>query len=188
MSLWTTALVAVGLAMDAFAVSVAAGLAIPRVTARHVFRAAFHFGLFQALMPILGWLAGSSFSGYLAAWDHWIAMGLLGFIGGRMLWEARSAEASRACSDPTRGWSLVTLSVATSIDALAVGLGLAVLRVPIWTPALVIGLVTAALSALGVLFGARLGSQWGRRAQVVGGLVLIAIGVRILATHLATGT
>jgi putative Mn2+ efflux pump MntP len=188
MSLWTTTIIAVGLAMDAFAVSIASGLAIQKLTGRHVFRMAFHFGLFQALMPVLGWHAGAAVARYLSAWDHWIAMGLLGFIGGRMLWEAWKGEADKTCSDPTRGWSLVTLSIATSIDALAVGLSLAMLGVVIWTPAAIIGVVTAAMSTVGIVFGSRLGCQWGRRAQIAGGLVLIAIGVRIVVTHLAAGS
>lgn len=189
MSLWTTALIALGLAMDAFAVSIASGLAVPRLTGRHVFRMAFHFGLFQALMPVLGWYAGATVARFLAAWDHWIALGLLGFIGGKMLVEAwRGGEDDKACADPTRGARLVTLSVATSIDAFAVGLSLAMLDVSIWTPAAVIGVVTATLSALGIVFGSRLGCAWGRRAQIVGGLVLVGIGVRIVVSHLAAGT
>jgi putative Mn2+ efflux pump MntP len=187
-SLWTAILIAFGLAMDAFAVSIASGLAIPKVTGRHVFRMAFHFGLFQALMPIVGWFVGASVARHLAAWDHWIAMALLGFIGGKMLYEAIRGEAETSCADPTRGARLVTLSIATSIDALAVGLSLAMLGVSVWQPALVIGVITAALSTVGILFGSRLGCHWGTRAQVAGGLVLIAIGVRIVVSHIASGT
>lgn len=172
------------LALDAFAVSVAAGLCLERVTGRHVFRTAFHFGLFQALMPIAGWAAAQTFADRIAAVDHWVAFGLLAFIGGRMLWEARTEGSLTAGRDPTRGVTLVTLSVATSIDALAAGLGLAVVGVPIWLPALAIGLVTAGLCVPGILFGARLGRAWGRLAESVGGLVLIGIGLRILSDHL----
>jgi len=187
-SLWTTILVAFGLAMDAFAVSIAAGLAIPKITGRHVFRIAFHFGLFQALMPVVGWLLGAAVARHLAAWDHWIAMALLGFIGSKMLYEAIRGEGQKSCADPTRGARLVTLSVATSIDAFAVGLSLAMLRVSIWQPAVVIGVITAALSTVGILFGSRLGCRWGTRAQIAGGLVLIAIGVRIVISHISAGT
>ena len=184
MSLSTTLLVAWGLAMDAFAVSLAAGLAIETLTPRHVFRAAFHFGLFQALMPILGWFLGSTVADTIGAFDHWLAFGLLAGIGGKMLWESREAESAPSCADPTRGWSLITLSVATSIDALAVGLSVAMLRVTIWGPALLIGVITCALSTIGILLGHRVGCRWGRWAELLGGLVLIGIGTRILISHL----
>ena len=184
MQLGSVVLLALALALDAFAVSVAAGLAVPRVTGRHVFRAAFHFGLFQAVMPVVGWAAGRTFAGRIAAVDHWVAFGLLGFLGAKMLLEARSDGALPAGRDPTRGWKLVTLSVATSIDALAAGLGLAVLGVSVWVPAAVIGLVTGGLCVPGILFGARLGRGWGRAAEAVGGLVLVGIGLRILVEHL----
>lgn len=185
MSLLTTLLIALGLAMDAFAVSIASGLCIPRLTPRHVFRMAFHFGLFQALMPVLGWLAGRTVASSIATWDHWIALALLAVIGGRMLWEARTDEAPAECADPTRGWTLVTLSVATSIDALAVGLSVAMLGVSIWVPAAIIGAVAAAMSTVGISFGSRLGGRWGRWAKAVGGLVLIGIGIRIVTEHLS---
>ncbi len=138
--------VAIGLAMDAFAVSIATGLAVSKVTPRHTFRIAFHFGLFQFLMPVLGWLAGSELATRIGGWDHWIAFLLLVYVGGKMAWEAWNDDADQPNTkeDPTRGWSLVTLSVATSIDALAVGFSMALLGVSVWKPAFVIGLVTGA--------------------------------------------
>lgn len=184
MDAWTLVGIALGLAMDAFAVSVATGLALAAVTPRHVFRIAFHFGLFQFLMPILGWLAGRQMTQFAAAWDHWIALALLGYVGGKMLYEAWDKDDDSAQTDPTRGWSLVTLSVATSIDALAVGFSMALLEVSIWGPAVVIGLVAAALSTVGIVFGGRLGKKSGRWAEIVGGLVLIGIGLKIVAEHL----
>ncbi|HYW78723.1 MAG TPA: manganese efflux pump MntP family protein, partial [Thermoguttaceae bacterium] len=120
-----------------------------------------------------------------AAYDHWVAFGLLTAIGGKMLWEARSEEYFQSGTDPTRGLMLVGLSVATSIDALAVGLSIAMLSDSIWTAAVVIGLVAATLSTVGVLFGNRLGTRCGRWAAAVGGCVLVGIGVRILVSHLA---
>jgi putative Mn2+ efflux pump MntP len=178
--------IAVALAMDAFAVSVAAGITIHRVTGRHVFRLAWHFGLFQFLMPVLGWLAGHAVADHLRAFDHWIAFALLGGIGGKMLLEAgRAGPGSQADkADPTRGLVLVTLSVATSIDALAVGLTLAVVGVSVWVPAVVIGLVAGLLTVVGIRFGDRIGSRLERWAGAAGGLVLIAIGVRILLVGL----
>ncbi|MFH1268350.1 MAG: manganese efflux pump MntP family protein [Planctomycetota bacterium] len=178
--------ISVGLAMDAFAVSLAAGLTLASVTPRHTFRMAFHFGLFQAMMPILGWLAGKELAGYIAAYDHWIAFALLSFVGGKMLLEAGKGRAKTSEADPTRGLSLVTLSVATSIDALAVGMSMAFLRVSIWVPAAVIGLVAATLSAVGIRFGNRLGARVGRWAEAFGGCVLLLIGVKILVSHLGS--
>lgn len=179
--------IAVGLAMDAFAVSIAAGLALKRVDARQTFRLAWHFGLFQAFMPVIGWLAGLSVERWIAPIDHWIAFGLLATIGGRMIHEsfADHDDDRRRAVDPTRGWSLVVLSVATSIDALAVGLSLALLGVSIWYPAVVIGLVAFAFTAAGLHVGGRFGSRLGTRMETVGGAVLIAIGVRILIEHLS---
>jgi putative Mn2+ efflux pump MntP len=182
---WELLLLALGLAMDAFAVSIAAGLLLARVTARHTFRMAFHFGLFQFLMPVAGWCAGRWISGWVSAWDHWIALVLLSYVGGKMLWESRKGEPSGDARDPTRGWMLVTLSIATSVDALAVGFSLAMLEVSIWFPSLVIGLVAATLSAVGILFGGRIGARWGRGALIAGGAVLILIGLKICVDHLA---
>lgn len=177
--------IALGLAMDAFAVSIVAGLSIPRVTGRHVFRLAWHFGLFQFLMPIIGWAAGRTVEQYVAAVDHWVAAGLLGFIGGRMLLEAARAteRAAFSGSDPTRGLLLVTLSLATSLDALAVGISIGLLRVSILTPSVVIGLVAGALTVVGITLGTRIGQRFGRWASVLGGAVLIAIGVKIVLAH-----
>jgi manganese efflux pump family protein len=179
---WLTLLgLAVALAMDAFAVALAAGITIDRLTGRHLFRLGFHFGLFQAMMPVLGWLAGMSIHRWITAIDHWVAFALLALIGGKMIWEALSHEEENPPrADPTRGWSLVMLSVATSIDALAVGLSLAMLEVSIWIPAAVIGLVCAPLTVLGMMLGRRISGFWGPRVEIVGGLVLIGIGVKIL--------
>jgi manganese efflux pump family protein len=178
--------IAVGLAMDAFAVSIGVGLKLCTVDRRQTFRLSFHFGLFQALMPVVGWLAGLTLADLIEAVDHWIAFGLLAFIGGRMLYEAFRGEEGVAgmVKDPTRGTSLVVLSVATSIDALAVGLSLALLRIDIWYPAVVIGLVAAAFTFVGLRIGCRFGSLLGRRMEAVGGVILILIGFRILIEHL----
>ena len=176
--------VALGLAMDAFAVSIAAGLVVAPVTGRHMFRLAFHFGLFQFMMPVLGWLAGREMAAHIRAYDHWVAFGLLAFVGGKMLWDARSEKEPSCRADPTRGLMLVTLSVATSIDALAVGLSMAFMRVSIWLPSVVIGVVAATLTAVGIGFGSRLGLRWGRWAEAAGGGVLLIIGIRILVSDL----
>ena len=174
----------VGLAMDAFAVSIAAGLALESVTPRHVFRLAYHFGLFQFLMPIAGWLAGKEVAVWIGGYDHWAAFALLGYVGGKMLWEARHEKPPGAIRDPTRGLTLIILSVATSIDALAVGLSMAFVGVTVWIPSVVIGIVAAAMTAVGILLSNRIGSRGGRWAEVAGGLVLIFIGLRLLIGHL----
>lgn len=175
---------ALALAVDAFAVALAAGLALDRLTGRHLFRLGFHFGLFQALMPAVGWTAGLTIQRWISAYDHWAAFGLLAFVGGKMIIEAfREEEEGNSSADPTRGWSLVTLSVATSIDALAVGLTLGMLGVSIWFPALVIGLVAGALTVTGMLLGRRVAAVWGKRMEVFGGLVLFGIGAKILLEH-----
>ena len=177
--------IAIGLAMDAFAVSIAVSLILKRITPRHVFRIAFHFGLFQFMMPIIGYLAGTTLTGYVEAFDHWLAFGLLSAVGGKMLFDAwMRAEGDDFKSDPTRGWTLVMLSLATSIDALAVGLSLAFVEVSILYPSIMIGIVASALSTFGITCGSRFFARWGRGAEIFGGVVLIFIGFRVLVSHL----
>lgn len=175
--------IALALAMDAFAVALAAGAVLNPLTRRHLFRLGFHFGLFQALMPIGGWLIGITVQKWISAYDHWIAFVLLAFVGGRMILEAFGEKDDTAVSDPTRGFTMVMLSVATSIDALAVGLSLAMLGVSVWRPATVIGIVAGVLTVSGMLMGRRLGDRWGKRVEVCGGLVLCIIGLKILFEH-----
>jgi putative Mn2+ efflux pump MntP len=185
MSFITIVLVAVGLSMDAFAVAIVAAVTLEQMTPRHVFRLAFHFGLFQALMPIIGWLAGMQLQRFIADWNHWVAFALLTFIGAKAIRQTlRDKNADRPRDDPTRGLTLVGLAIATSIDALAVGVSLAMLQVSIWYPSAVIGGIACALTTLGMLMGTRLGKRFGKRIEVLGGLVLIGIGVKILLQHL----
>ena len=176
---------ACALAMDAFAVAVTSGIMLNPLTRRRLFRMSFHFGLFQSLMPALGWAAGRAVYEYIQSFDHWIAFILLGFIGGRMFLGAiRDNEEHKISVDPTRGWNLVVLSVATSVDALAVGLSLAALGLGILMPAVIIGIIAAAFTLTGMLLGRRIGALWGRRVEALGGIILIAIGIRILLEHL----
>ena len=182
---WLTLIgLALALAMDAFAVALGAGVVLQKLTGRHLFRLGFHFGLFQALMPVAGWLAGRTVLHWVESWDHWIAFVLLAFIGGRMIHEALQKDDSSRANDPTRGLTMVMLSVATSIDALAVGFSLSILGLSIWLPALVIGLVAGIMTVIGMLIGDRVGLAWGSRVEIFGGLVLIAIGLKILVEHL----
>jgi putative Mn2+ efflux pump MntP len=175
-------LVAVGLAMDAFAVCLGAATTGRAHGARAAFRLCFHFGLFQGLMPAVGWLLGVRLAGAIEAFDHWVAFGLLAFVGVRMIRSGLDPEFELS-GDPSRGSSLIALAVATSIDAMAVGLGLAMLHVSIWIPCLVIGLVTLVMCVLGFLLGRMLGARFGKRAEVLGGVILIVIGLRILLSH-----
>ena len=182
--------IAIGLAMDAFAAAVAVGVILGDVSKRQVFRLSFHFGLFQAMMPVLGWLAGNSVSHAVQAWDHWVAFGLLAFVGGRSMrasLRAQEQENEDVKGDPTRGLSLVMLSTATSIDAFAVGLSFAMLNVKIWRPSAVIGIVAAVLTLIGIVLGSRLGLRFGKRMELLGGLILVGIGLGILVQHLLSG-
>jgi putative Mn2+ efflux pump MntP len=177
--------IALGLAMDCFAVAMGASVMLRRATGRQTFRLAFHFGLFQFLMPVLGWLAGLTVANVMVLFDHWVAFGLLTFIGGKSVLVALRGKGEEAhAGDPTRGASLVMLSVATSIDALAVGFSFAMLGVKAWGPSVVIGVVSSAVTVIGMQVGSRLGARFGRRMEILGGLVLIAIGIKILLQHI----
>jgi manganese efflux pump family protein len=186
--IFTLVMIGVGLSMDACAVAIAISATLRTPSRRQVFRLAFHFGLFQALMPLLGWLAGRSVGDFMASVDHWVAFGLLGFVGAKAIVAALRDQGDEQAvtdfNDPSRGWSLVALSLATSIDAFAVGISFALLQVNVWYAATLIGVVTGALTVLAMILGGRLGARFGRRMEIVGGAVLIAIGVRILAQHL----
>jgi len=184
MSTWEILVIAVGLSMDAVAVSLAASAGNRAQGSRATFRLSFHFGLFQALMPIAGWALGVTVAPYIESVDHWVAFGLLAFVGGRMIYTALAGTEEALPRDPSRGTTLVLLSVATSIDALAIGLTLAFLGDGIWYAALLIGLVTGSLSLAAVFVGRRVGAAAGSRMEIVGGVALIMIGGRILAQHL----
>jgi manganese efflux pump family protein len=177
-------LISISMAMDAFAVCLGAGTQERTSGIRPTFRLAFHFGLFQFLMPIIGWFAGTTIERYIFDYDHWIAFGLLAFVGGRMVWSGFHPQEESQRSDPSRGWTLVLLSIAVSIDALAVGLSLGIIGVTIWVPAVVIGIVTGLLSWLGLILGNKLGEKFGQRMEIIGGIILILLGLRILMAHL----
>ncbi len=176
-------LIAVSMAMDAFAVCLVAGSTRQANGVRPVFRLSFHFGLFQFLMPLAGWLAGYTVEPLIRDYDHWIAFALLACVGLRMMYAAVHGDESQP-ADPSRGWTLVLLSIAVSIDALAVGLSLGVLGIPVWYPAVIIGLVTGVLSLAGLRLGHDFGGRLGRPVEIIGGLVLIGIGMRIAISHL----
>jgi putative Mn2+ efflux pump MntP len=184
MSLITIFLLAVGLGIDAFSVAIGVGAANTRKSWWPVLRLAGAFGLFQFLMPLLGWLAGSTVVEMIADYDHWVAFVLLVLVGGKMIWEGFEKENHEERPDQTRGLQLLMLSIATSIDALAVGFSFSLLKMPILSPAAIIGVVCFIMTAVGMFFGKALARIFGRKVEIAGGLVLIGIGVKILVEHL----
>lgn len=184
MDFLTTFLIAIGLAMDVFAVSLGIGTLQCNHSGRFLFRLSFHFGLFQGMMTFLGWLAGSTVAALISSFDHWIAAGLLTFVAVRMIRSGLDPKSESYDCDPSRGSMLIILSVATSIDALAVGISFAMLTVNIASSSLTIGIVSTVLSLIGLRVGYRLGTMFGKRMEILGGIILLFIGVRILITHL----
>jgi putative Mn2+ efflux pump MntP len=185
-------LLAVALAMDCFAVSIASGIILKRFDRHTVLTTAFLFGLFQGLMPLIGWWAAGTFSQYIKEFDHWIAMGILSFLGGRMIVESFKEEEERDFN-PTSPKVMVTMAIATSIDALAIGISFACLGLggtSIVYPICVIGFVSFVFSLAGFTFGIRFGKSFAEklRAELIGGIILIIIGVKILAEHLLTNS
>ncbi len=187
MELLTIIIIAVGLSMDALAVSISSGLVIPDVNASHGIKIGLFFGLFQAVMPILGWLAGTTVRQYIVPVDHWIAFILLGAVGAKMIHEAVADHKNEKPLDPSQNKVLLLLSVATSIDALAVGLSFAMLGVPLFPAVLIIGVTTFLISGAGVYAGKHASAAAGKFVEVLGGIILIAIGLKILLQHLLQG-
>ncbi len=178
-------LIAVGLSADCFAVALAASTSARGTSRLDALRVCLAFGVAQAVMPVLGWLAGKTLVGLISGYDHWVAFALLLIVGGRMIWESFRGEKSEARErDFSKGFTLVVLAVATSIDALAVGLSFAFLSVSIVVPVLTIGVVAALITGVGFLVGRKAGRVLGERAETLGGVILIAIGLRILLSHL----
>ncbi len=185
MSGFTIIIIAIGLGMDAMSVAVAIGArAAGRLNGRQLFRLSFHFGFFQMVMPLAGWVGGHNLTRLIGGYDHWIAFALLACVGINMIRESCQAEEKTPRGDPTKGFSLIMLSVATSIDALAVGFSFALLNVNIWQAVFVIGFFAAGMTMAGMLFGKMIGAYLGKKVELLGGLILISIGVKILADHL----
>lgn len=183
MGLMELFLIAVGLSMDAFAVAVCKGLGMKRLDLRRAGLVALFFGGFQGLMPLLGWILGSQFEQYIVSIDHWIAFGLLGYIGGKMIWDAFHDDGCECC-DNFSIKDLFIMAIATSIDALAVGITFAFLRVKIGPAVAFIGSITFTLSFLGVWVGHKFGSKFKNKATLAGGVILCLIGLKILLEHL----
>jgi manganese efflux pump family protein len=178
-------LVAVSLSADCFAVVVSACICNKTLLTPVGLRVALFFGVFQAAMTLIGWWAGSYIFNYISGFDHWIAFGLLAFVGGKMIWESlHEKEGEESKGDITRWWYLITLAVATSLDALAVGLSFAFLNVNLAMASITIGVVAFIITLFGFFVGKKLGAIVGKRAELIGGIILLIIGLRILLEHL----
>lgn len=181
-------LMGIGLAMDAFAVSICKGLGMKKLNKKQALMIGLYFGGFQALMPFIGWLLGSQFQQYITSIDHWIAFVLLGFIGGKMIYEAvkewNEEETVEVSDAPLDHKNMVVLAIATSIDALAVGITFAFLGTPIVEAITIIGITTLIISFAGVCIGNYFGSKYKNKAELAGGLILVLLGLKILLEHL----
>ena len=181
----STFLIAIGLSADCFAVALSGGITNKNHSWLQVFRVSFSFGLFQALMSVLGWLVGRTVVDFIADYDHWVAFVLLAIVSGRMFWEAfHSEHGQEKVVDITKGVMLLTLSIATSIDALAVGLSFAFLKVNIALASPTIGVVAFVVTTIGFVLGKKASKLIGKRAEAIGGIVLLAIAFRILLSHI----
>lgn len=179
------ALLGVGLAMDAFSVSVSDGILLGQAKPGQTLKIAFFFGAFQFIMPVIGYAAGSTFAGIIEAFDHWVAFMLLALIGGKMIYEAITGkEEQTEVKNPLAFKTLLLLAIATSIDALAVGVTFATISSPVFLCSAIIGVVTFFISAAGVLLGSKCGDLFGNKAEIAGGVILILIGLKILIEHL----
>ena len=183
MTIWEIFLISVGLAMDAFAVAVCKGLKMPKINKKQTSLIALFFGGFQGLMPLIGYFLGKQFEEHIVSIDHWITFVLLGFIGGKMIYESFKKDEDEE-DKPFSIKELFVLAIATSIDALAVGITFAFLKVNIAVAVSFIGVITAGLSAIGVFIGHKFGEKYKSKAEFAGGLILVLIGLKILLEHL----
>jgi putative Mn2+ efflux pump MntP len=177
--------ISIGLAMDAFAVSLSEGLALKKINIRHIVKIALIFGLFQAVMPILGWLVGGMFYDKISGYDHWITFGLLGFVGLKMILEARENQKCEKTEKCDISSNIILLGIATSIDALAVGFSFSLIPgLDIYSSVTVIGVITFLISSAGVYIGNKAGKLLGYKAEYAGGIILVGIGCKILIEHI----
>jgi putative Mn2+ efflux pump MntP len=184
MNLISIIIIAIGLAMDAFAMAISCGLYLVKPKYQNAIRIALYFAVFQIFMPVLGWFLGDIFQGRIAHFDHWLAFGILLLIGIHMIYQSFQTSVEYKPFNPSKPSTLLGLAIVTSIDAFAVGVSFAFLGVHILEPVLIIGLITFIISSIGVALGDRIGTMFGRKAEIFGGLVLISIGVKILLQDL----
>lgn len=187
MNLLTILLIALALSMDAFAVSIASGIAIKKLRIEHALTIALWFGIFQAIMPLIGWFGGVNLRDVLEGVDHWVVFGLLLLIGFKMIWEAFKIDPIEKESNPLDIHILFTLSLATSLDALATGVSFALLGIPVVMPVIIIGAVTFLISFAGVWIGGKGGHFFGKKMEIAAGIILIIIGIKVLLSHLMAG-
>jgi manganese efflux pump family protein len=185
MDLFTIILIAIGLSFDTFAVSVSSGLVLNKIDFFNATKIAFTLAVFQAIMPVIGWLAGSGIKNYAENFDHWIAFGILAFLGGKMIYESFKNDPEDRSFNPLDIKVMIGMAIATSIDALIVGFSFALLNYKIVVSVGIIGFVTYVVAMLGMLFGKKIGAKMGRRMEVLGGVMLILIGLKILIEHLS---
>ena len=176
-------LISLSMAMDAFAVCLAAGALETIHGPRPFFRLSFHFGLFQFIMPVVGWLLGRTVQPLIHSYADWVAFALLASVGVHMIYTSMHGDETNRSADPSHGWTMVLLSIAVSMDALVVGVSLGVLGIFVWYPAILIGVVTGVLSLIGLRIGRIVGRKFGKPVEIIGGLVLIGIGLSILFAH-----
>jgi putative Mn2+ efflux pump MntP len=184
MNIITILLIAVGLSFDTFAVSVSSGLTIRHIRFLQAVKIAFTLAVFQSLMPLIGWFLGNQVSGYIANYDHWVAFGLLSVLGLKMAYESLKKDKENSNFNPLNLLVLLGMAVATSIDALVIGVSFALVEINIYWSILVIGVVTFLVSMVGMLFGKKVGGKLGKQMEIIGGLILIGIGIKILLEHL----
>jgi putative Mn2+ efflux pump MntP len=184
MELLTIFLIALGLSADSFAVSITSGLVLNRIDFKNAAKIAFSLGFFQALMPTIGWLIGTRIQSYIESFDHWIAFGLLSVIGIKMILESLKKDEEDKNFNPLNIKILLMMSLATSIDALVAGISFAFIEYNWFISGFIIGAITFIISMLGILFGKKMGNRFGNKMEILGGIILIFIGVRILFQHL----
>jgi len=185
MEFLTLLLIAIGLAMDSVTVSISCALILYKFNRSNALRIAFFMGFFQGLMPVIGWLLGSTFKNYIEAFDHWIAFGILLFLGGRMIYQHITSNEEYKCFDPTSYKTLFGLAIATSIDAMAVGITFSLIKISLITSAIVIALVSFILSYLAIYYASKFKQKITFPFELLGGIILIVIGTKILWEHLA---
>ena len=184
MNLTTILLIAVGLSFDTFAVSVSSGLTIRQIRFFQAVKIAFTLAFFQSLMPLIGWILGNQVAGYIASYDHWVAFGLLSLLGLKMIYESLKNDKENSNFNPLNLVVLLGMSIATSIDALVVGVSFALIEINLYWSIFIIGVVTFLVAMIGMLFGKKVGGKLGKRMEIIGGLILIGIGIKILLEHL----
>ena len=184
MSIFTFIIIGIGLSIDSFTACVSIGVCLGQIRIKDVLKIAFFMSFFQGLMPLFGWVAASSFESYIKDIDHWVAFILLSIIGSKMIYDSIFSKSEIKCLSPTKIWFLIGIALATSIDALIVGISFGVLQISIWTPIIIIAITTFIFSVVGVIVGKKIGNKFNSKITIIGGVILIGLGIKILLEHL----